>query len=215
MTTADSQNDLTDNISVFILEDEALVAQDIALRVQRLGYDVAAIRHAGDTAIRYLEIHTPDLILCDINVRGDIDGIAVAEYVRDHRQTPLIYITALSDRVTLDRAKRTLPYGYIVKPINTFDLLSAIEIALHKHSAELDKLSITKEKIEKISVDHISDREYEMLTDIIAGLTNDQISEKRHIAVTTVKYHIRHLLNKMDAKNRNDALHKIIHLLTQ
>jgi len=203
------------NINILIIEDEGVVAHDIGRRIKKLGYDVADIKHSSDTAINWLEIHTPDIILCDINIDGPKDGVDVAEYVYNHKRTPLIFVTALSDRATLERAKKTLPYGYIVKPFDNHDLLTAIELALYKHSVELEKLAITPEKIERITSEPLSEREMEMLEDIIKGLTNIQISESRHVSVATVKYHMGKLLEKMEAKNRADALHKIIRLLTQ
>lgn len=202
------------NINVLIIEDEGVVAHDIARRIKKLGYDVAGIKHNGDDAILWLEIHTPDIILCDINIDGPKDGVDVAEYIYNNKRTPLIFVTALSDRSTLERAKKVLPYGYIVKPFDNHDLLTAIELALYKHSVELESLAITEEKINKITTAPVSQREFEMLEDIIKGLTNSQISEIRHISVATVKYHMSKLLEKMEATNRAVALHKIIRLLT-
>ena len=203
------------NISILIIEDEGVVAHDIGRRIKKLGYDVAGIKHSSDDAINWLQIHTPDIILCDINIDGPKDGVDVAEYVFNNNRTPLIFVTALSDRSTLDRAKKTLPYGYIVKPFDNHDLLTAIELALYKHSVALESLAITPEKIGRITSEPLSEREYEMLEDVIKGLTNVQISESRHISVATVKYHMGKLLEKMEAKNRADTLHKIILLLTQ
>jgi len=202
------------NISILIIEDEAVVAHDIARRVKKLGYDVAEIKHDSQKAINYLSIHSPDLILCDINIDGEKDGIDVAEYVFQNKKTPLIFVTALSDRTTLERAKKVLPYGYIVKPFDTHDLLTAIELALYKHSQEIEKLALAPNKVEKITNEPLSEREFEMLLDISKGLTNAQISENRHISISTIKFHIGNLLKKMEAKNRADALHKIISLLT-
>lgn len=203
------------NISILIVEDEGIVAHDIARRLKKLGYDVADIKHKGEHAINWLEIHNPDLILCDINIKGEKDGIDIAQYVYNHKRTPLIFVTALSDRATLDRAKKTLPYGYIVKPFDTRDLLTAIELALYKHSVALEKLAVTPEKIASITNDEVSEREYEMLEDIIKGLTNQQIADTRHISVPTVKYHVGKLLLKMEASNRASALLKIIELFTK
>jgi DNA-binding NarL/FixJ family response regulator len=197
-----------------IIEDEGVVAHDIARRLKRLGYDVASINSSGEQALSYLSIHTPDLILCDINIQGDQDGIEVAEEVFRGKNIPLIFLTALSDRGTLERAKKVLPYGYIVKPFDNHDLLTAIELALYKHSVELEKLAITPEKINKITTQPLSEREFEMLLDITKGLTNVQIAEQRFISVSTVKYHIGKLLEKMEVVNRADALHKLIHLFT-
>jgi len=169
--------------------------------------------NSGD-ALRYLEIHSPDLILCDINIYGDQDGIAVAEYVRDHKSIPLIFVTALSDRSTLDRAKRALPYGYIVKPFNNRDLLTAIELALYKHSVEIEKVRLTITTVNRVTVTPLSDREYEILEDLIKGSTNDQIAEARHISLSTVKFHISNILIKLEVKNRSAAIHKILTIFT-
>ena len=202
------------NVSILIIEDEGVVAHDIARRLKKLGYDVAAIKSSSDQALHYLQIHTPDLILCDIMIDGPQDGIEVAEEVYQTKKIPLIFLTALSDRNTLDRAKKALPYGYIVKPFDNHDLLTAVELALYKHSVELEKLAITPAKINQITHEAITEREFEMLEDICKGLTNAQISETRFISVSTVKYHIGKLLEKMEVQNRADALHKIINMLT-
>jgi len=197
-----------------IIEDEVIVAMDLEDRVKKLGYDVAAIRHNSEKALAYLEIHAPELILCDINIKGQKDGIEIAAYVQEHLNIPLIFVTALSDRGTLERAKKTLPYGYIVKPFSDGDLLSAIELALYKHSMEFEKLTLTIERISTITNAPITEREFEILQDIIEGLTNEQISKSRFISKSTVKYHISNLLEKMEVDNRAKALHKIIKLLT-
>ena len=135
------------DISIMIIEDEAIVAMDLESRLRKMGYAVSGIYGDSDNAINYLSIHTPDLILCDINIHGELDGIAVASYVRENKKVPLIFVTALSDRGTLERAKKALPYGYIVKPYEDSDLISAIEMARYKHQVELDQLMITREKL--------------------------------------------------------------------
>ena len=206
---------MSDNVSILIIEDEGVVAHDIARRLRKLGYDVAEIKNSSDGALDYLSIHTPDLILCDIMIDGPQDGIAVAEQVYKSKKIPLIFLTALSDRATLERAKKALPYGYIVKPFDNHDLLTAIELALYKHSVELEKLAITPEKINAMTFEPVTEREFEMLEDICKGLTNAQIGETRFISVSTVKYHMGKLLEKMEVTNRAEALHKIIKMLTR
>ena len=115
------------NISILIIEDEVIIAQDIAGKVKRLGYDVAGIKSSSEKAIDFLSFHTPDLVLCDIRIKGAKDGIEVASIIREKKKIPFIYLTSMSDRATLDRAKKTLPYGYIVKPFNANQLGRAIE----------------------------------------------------------------------------------------
>ncbi|MCB0657364.1 MAG: response regulator transcription factor [Saprospiraceae bacterium] len=202
------------DVSILIIEDEGIVAEDIARRLRKLGYEVAGIKNSSEQALNYLSIHSPDLILCDIMIDGAMDGIQVAELIFQTKQIPLIFVTALADRITLERAKKVLPYGYIVKPIDNHDLLTAIELALYKHSVELEKLAISQEKINTITNVAVTEREFEMLTDIMKGLTNAQISETRYISISTVKFHIGKLLEKMEVTNRAEALHKIISLIT-
>ena len=203
------------DVNILIIEDEALVALDIARQIKKLGYGVAGIKGEFEDAIKFLKIHSPSLILCDIMIDGEGDGIDIASYVQETKKIPLVFLSALSNRSTLERAKKTLPYGYIVKPFNTHDLLSAIEIALYKHSTEIEKLQLDIKKINDISREPLTDREYEILIDITKGYTNAQISESKFISVSTVKYHIGKLLEKLEVINRAEALHKIIELLTK
>ena len=202
------------NISIFIIEDEVVVAMDIARRLKKLGYAVANVKHDYDDAIRFLDIHTPDLILCDINIDGSRDGIELAMHNQSNKRIPLIFITALSDRPTLERAKKSLPYGYIVKPFNNRDLLTAIELALYKHQIDLNRMVLTQEKMTTILSAPLSGREFEILEDVVKGMTNTQISESRFISVSTVKFHISNIFQKMDAKNRADALQKLLTLFS-
>ena len=98
------------NLSIFIIEDEGLIAEDISDKLGDLGYDVAGIAANSEKAIDFLSGHTPDLVLCDICIKGTRDGIEVAELISKRKKVPFIFLTSLSDRGTLERAKRTLPY---------------------------------------------------------------------------------------------------------
>ncbi len=203
------------NIEILIIEDEAVIAQDIASKLRTLGYDIAGIISRSDIAIDFLSTNTPDLVTFDIYITGDKDGIGVAESILPTKKIPFVFLTSFSDRDTIARAKKVLPYGYIVKPFNKADLFSAIEMALYKHSVELEKLAISKHKIDLISEKPLSEREYELLVDITQGLSNKQITEKRKISLNTVKFHIRNILTKLNVPNRACALHKIIELLSK
>ena len=203
------------DISIMIIEDEAIVDMDLESRLRKMGYAVSGIYGDSDNAINYLSIHTPDLILCDINIHGELDGIAVASYVRENKKVPLIFVTALSDRGTLERAKKALPYGYIVKPYEDSDLISAIEMARYKHQVELDQLMITREKLISLISEPLSKREFELLQDIVKGMSNTQICETRYISINTTKYHVSNIFRKMNVKSRAEALQKLLSLFTQ
>ena len=121
---------------VLVVEDEAIVAYDLARRLRKAGYEVPAIVASGQQALESIEETTPDLILLDIRLQGEMDGIAVAAEVRERFKLPVVYLTAHADRLTIERAKITGPFGYLVKPVGNVNLASAIEVALYKHRVE-------------------------------------------------------------------------------
>ncbi len=121
---------------ILIVEDESLVAKDLTLRLEGLGYDVVGIAHSGEDALIIIEEKMPELILMDIMLRGDIDGIETAALVSERFDIPVIYLTAYSDDETIERAKITGPFGYILKPFEERELRTNIEIALYKHRTD-------------------------------------------------------------------------------
>ena len=117
-------------VNILIVEDESIVALDIQDKVERLGYGVLAIVSSGEKAIEEVEKSQPDLVLIDIVLKGEIDGIETAERIRENFDIPIIYLTAHSDNQTLKRAKITGPFGYLVKPFVDSELRGAIETVL-------------------------------------------------------------------------------------
>jgi len=123
-------------IQILVVEDEVIVAQDIAGRLTKLGYAVTATVSSGEEAIQKAIENPPDLVLMDIVLKGDMDGVTAAEKIRTNRNVPTVFLTAYADDQTLQRAKLTDPFGYIIKPFQQHDLRVAIEIALHRHEIE-------------------------------------------------------------------------------
>ncbi|MEG5161168.1 ATP-binding protein [Microcoleus sp. AT3-A2] len=123
-------------IQILVVEDEVIVAQDIAGRLKKLGYSVTATVSSGEEAIQKAIETPPDLVLMDIVLKGDMDGVTAAEKIRTNRNVPTVFLTAYADDQTLQRAKLTDPFGYIIKPFQQNDLRVAIEIALHRHEIE-------------------------------------------------------------------------------
>lgn len=119
-------------INILIVEDESIVALDIQDKVEHLGYNVLAVVSSGEKAIEEVKKVQPDLMLMDIMLKGDLDGIETARRVRAHFDIPIIYLTAHSDRQTLERAKITGPFGYLVKPFVDSELRNAIETGLQE-----------------------------------------------------------------------------------
>ncbi|HKA87097.1 MAG TPA: response regulator [Haliangiales bacterium] len=122
--------------SVLVIEDDAAVAADIRDILGRLGYEVCGPVATGEDAIRTAKDKRPDLALVDIRLPGDMDGIAAADVLRAQADMAIVYLTAFGDEATLQRAKRTQPHGYLLKPFAERDLRTAIEVALYKHRME-------------------------------------------------------------------------------
>ncbi|HEY7639077.1 MAG TPA: ATP-binding protein [Steroidobacteraceae bacterium] len=122
---------------IMIVEDERLLALDLAETLDELGYTVAGMASRGDEAIELARQLHPQLILMDVGLDGDLDGIAAAETIRDEHDVPVVFLTAYSDDDTLRRARSSEPAAYLVKPFKPPDLRCVIEIALHKHAADV------------------------------------------------------------------------------
>jgi len=121
---------------ILVVEDESIVAKAIQRRLNTLGYAVPAVAASGEEAVeKAAQIH-PDLVLMDIVLKGPMDGMAAAEYIRTHLNIPVVYLTAYTDDHTLQRAKRTEPFGYILKPFEERELQTTIEMALYRHEME-------------------------------------------------------------------------------
>jgi hypothetical protein len=121
---------------VLVVEDEAIVAADLAEKLGHLGYEVAGIAADGEEALALACRERPHLVLMDIRLEGSVDGIETAEAMRLRVDVPVIYLTAHSDPDTLARAKLTGPFGYVLKPFEDRDLATQIELALYKHKAD-------------------------------------------------------------------------------
>jgi len=121
---------------LLIVEDEALIAEETADRLTRMGYEVLGIADTGAEAIAMAQALQPDVILMDIRLKGAINGIEAAEQIYQRRQIPVIFASAHSDRETLQRAQINAQFGYIVKPFREHDLYMALRVALHRHKVE-------------------------------------------------------------------------------
>jgi CheY-like chemotaxis protein len=121
---------------VLVVEDNGIVALDLKSRLQALGYAVPATVSSGEEAIQKAAETRPDLVLMDIRLKGDKDGIQAAEEIRARFDIPIVYITALADEDTLQRARRTEPLGYVIKPFNDVELRIAIETAISRRKTK-------------------------------------------------------------------------------
>jgi diguanylate cyclase (GGDEF)-like protein/PAS domain S-box-containing protein len=122
---------------VLVVEDESIVAHDLRQILEGLGYDAFAIAASADEALARAAERRPDIVLMDIRIKGSADGIAAASEIRERFGSPVVFLTAHADEATIDRARRTEPYGYVLKPVRAAELKSAIEVALYMHETNV------------------------------------------------------------------------------
>jgi len=121
---------------ILIVEDESIVAKDIQNSLKKMGYIVPVVVSSGDKALNEIEESRPDLILMDIMLKGDMTGIDVANIIKERFNIPVVFLTAYADDNTLNKAKISEPYGYIIKPFKEKELQTTIEMAIYKHERD-------------------------------------------------------------------------------
>jgi PAS domain S-box-containing protein len=124
------------SLDIVIVEDEAITALDIKRKLEHWGHSSPKVAHSGADAIQIVNERNPDLILMDIVLKGEIDGIETVTEIKKSHDIPIIYLTAHSEEKIMARAKYTEPYGYLIKPIDEKELFFAIESAFYKHSVD-------------------------------------------------------------------------------
>ena len=212
-----------EKIKVLVVEDKALVAEDIVARLRNHGMDIVGSCDTGEEAVAYAKDKHPDLILMDIELAGDMDGIAATQAIHKVEDIPVIYLSDYTDDKMVERAKKTMPAGYLSKPFNEAELVRAIDIAFynatHKRKPERglllnDRVFLRTENQSyiKLSLEEIiylkASRSY---CDVVTaekihvisnnmGNVNEQINSKDF-----VKVHRSHIINvnKITAINGN------------
>lgn len=124
------------SVRLLIVEDESIIAINLKETLLSLGYQVVGMAATGENAIAAATAHQPDLVLMDIRLKGEIDGVQAAEQIWQQLHIPVIYVTGHSDKSTLERAKVTAPFGYILKPVKEKELYVTIETALQRYERE-------------------------------------------------------------------------------
>ncbi len=197
-------------LKILIVEDEVLIAKHIEDALLENDFLPIGIAHDSETALDYINNRQPEFIILDINIDGSKDGIEIANIVKDNYDIPFMFLTALSDMTTLERAKKANPCGYIVKPFKTRDLVSSITIGLYNYDFRKGNKPLTIDTVNSLAVENLSPKEFEILLDLTEGFTNAQIAKKQFISLSTVKFHTQNIYSKLDVRNRTSAIKKVL-----
>ncbi|HEY9830245.1 MAG TPA: response regulator [Stenomitos sp.] len=190
-----SQVESPKTIQILVVEDERIIALNLKESIESLGYAVPAIAASGEMAVeKAIEIR-PDLVLMDIRLKGEMDGIEAARQIWEHLQIPVIYVTGHSDQSTLERAKITAPFGYILKPLKERELYVAIETALQRYEREQLLNAILRGMGDGVIVID-RERRVQFLNGVAQSLTGWSLAEARNRELTEV-------FNVVDEQTKN------------
>ncbi|MDG4714941.1 response regulator transcription factor [Winogradskyella marincola] len=200
-------------IRVLIVEDDPIIGEDIHDMLTNVDYSVVSVAYSKTEAIKVINDEQPDLVLLDINLDGDFEGFEVAEHINKTRRIPFLYLTSYSGKEILERAKPTMPMGYIVKPFNEEELYSNIEVALYNFSKFVLPTEFQIETINSKINTPLTQKEFETLKGLYHGKTNRQLAESQFVSVNTVKTHIKNIYEKMGTHTRLETIAQINSLL--
>lgn len=132
---------ISPGLRALIVEDEALIAEELKGRLARLGFEVIGMVDSADEGVAIATSERPDLVLMDIRLRGEKDGVQACKEIREHVDVPIVYLTAYSDRRSVERAKGTEHDGFLLKPFHRSELQSTIAVALQRHELRAKRKS--------------------------------------------------------------------------
>ncbi len=204
-------------IRVLIVEDEPLIAEDIATALKNNDFAVSAIVYSKEDALDELINNPPDLVILDINLDGGEEGIEIAKIINDKHSIPFVYLTSYSDKTTLLHAKNTQPAGYIVKPFSDPGLYATLEIAVYNYAQKSKQLfpELKPDIINRKLETGLSDREFDVVKLIYDGKTNNQIAEILFVSVNTVKAHIKNIHQKLETDSRSTVIARLRQLMVK
>ena len=130
---------MSDKVRVLVVEDDMIIAANISLQLTKLGYEITGIETRGEEAIVHAQENRPDIILMDVNLKGELDGIETASIIHSRLKIPIIYLTANTDEASFKRAKETHPFAFIPKPLNTIQLRRTFELVVQQINLKEDK----------------------------------------------------------------------------
>lgn len=201
---------MKESLNILVVEDDILIGRLIEKHLRESGHRVLDIIHNSEIALDKIHNLKPDLILLDINIEGTRDGIEIGLIIKEKYNIPFIFLSALSDPGTLNRAREAQPCAYLVKPYKAKDLYTSITIGLFNFRNRQQDTSLTLKIVNQRALDPLTEREFELLQDIVEGLTNSQISAKENLSLSTVKWHLQNIYSKLGVKNRTSAVSVVI-----
>ena len=187
-----------------VVDDEVIIADDLCNMLNELGYETTDPALSYAQAVDFLSKQSVDLVILDINLGGKKSGIDVADYIRGNSDIPFIYLSSHSDSKTLELAKNTMPYAYLVKPFIAADVMAAIEIAFNNHK----RYVVNQHTDNSVRIPDFTGMEKVVLRKVAEHLSTKEIANQLHISESTVKNHRHNICVKLDLSAGTHSLLK-------
>lgn len=200
-----------ERLKILVAEDNVRIADDICHYLRELGHQVIGKAYTAEKARMLALQHTPQIALLDIHLEKHMDGIDLGIWFRKNLPVPVIFLTAYTDSITLQKAKEVHPDFYLVKPFNKLQLKIAIEIVGYNYYHPDTEQQKTMKLFRFCSslMEPLSEREVDVLKLVEEGLNNRQIAERLFVSKNTVKTHLKNIFVKTTARSRADLLSKL------
>ena len=194
---------MSTNATILIVEDELITAESIAELLTQEDYEIAGISPTAAGALDLCEEKRPHVVICDINIKGPINGLELAKQLKRLYQCEVVFLTAYTDAATIQAAATAEPVMYVVKPFSDAQLLVAVQMAFHKFYYKGETGAPVSGKVQ------LSDREMEVVRLVAQGLSSKQIAKRLFISEETVKTHRRRMLHRNNIANFPQLIYQL------
>lgn len=196
---------MTEAPRILIVEDEPLIARNLEMILTAESYLVVGIVYDPKDVFSHIKHSKPDLVLLDINLNGEFEGLAIGMKLKDEYRLPFIFITSYADEAIINKAKLCKPGGYIVKPFDAVGIFATLEVAWYNHNNKGGK-NLTLKDINKDLINPLTNKEFEILLELGNGKAYQEIAQEHFISINTVSTHIKSIYSKLDIHSRSEAI---------
>lgn len=188
-------------MNLLIVDDNVLIAEDLADLCEEAGMPPVHVSYNPGDALNYLTDNEVDLVLLDINLEAELDGIDIAEFINSRTKAKIIFLTSYSDEKTVAKVLDCKPIGYIVKPFNKVQLTTTLELFMKTHG--IKGKANYQQTMDDIS---LTEKERQIMALIMEGKSNAAIAEKSFLSVNTIKFHLKNIYAKADVSSKAELL---------
>lgn len=191
--------------TILLIEDEYIISKDVKTTLEKDAFAEVVIVRDFEAANKVFTTQDFDLIISDINLNQDIDGIEIISRLSTHKTVPVVYLTAYSDEVMIERAKQTMPFAYLLKPYNENQLKVTLSLAMLNYTKQTENAEVNAEHTALL--DKLTKREKQVLVVLSTGKQTKEIADSLNISAQTVEKHKQNIKEKLNLRTVGELIH--------